>query len=204
MSWQELGHSTWGRWSGQGIQIVSLQEDNYLFRERSWVQRYNPAWLCSENKNKKLKQFHIKRLCVAKISSTVTFCTLFEHQSRVLASRLLRPTLIFWLSLHLCMRQALARVWVGAVVQRMGSGVLPAVLNAPDCLCTGRMKQAPAGRGAVKRITPALTYPCMVYHPVAKYSYCIWQRRTTTTSKRSRRWIFGTQPRSYSPYFETF
>lgn len=104
----------------------------------------------------------------------------------------------------LCMRLALARVWVGAVVRRMGPGVLPAVLMAPDCLCAGRMKQAPAGRGAVKRITPALTYPCMVYHPVAKYSYCIWWRRTTTTSGRNKRWSFGRESWSYSPYFERF
>lgn len=88
------------------------------------------------------------------------------------------------------MRLAPTRVCVGAVVWRTGSGVLPAVLMAPDCLCAGRMEQAPAGRGAVKRITPALTYPCMVYHPVAKYSYCIWRRRRTTTSERNRRWSF--------------
>lgn len=88
------------------------------------------------------------------------------------------------------MRLAPTRVCVGAVVWRTGPGVLPAVLMAPDCLCAGRMEQAPAGRGAVKRITPALTYPCMVYHPVAKYSYCIWRRRRTTTSERNRRWSF--------------
>lgn len=104
----------------------------------------------------------------------------------------------------LCMRLASARVWVGAVVRRTGPGVLPAVLMAPDCLCAGRMKQAPAGRGAVKRITPALTYPCMVYHPVAKYSYCIWRRRRTTTTERNRRWSFGREPWSHLPYFERF
>lgn len=84
---------------------------------------------------------------------------------------------------------------MGAMVWRMGPGMLPAVLMAPDCLCTGRMKQAPAGRGAVKRIIPALTYPRMVYHPVAKYSYYIWRRRRrTTTSGRNRRWSFGREP----------
>lgn len=41
MSWQELGHSTWGRWSGHGRQIFSLQEDNYLSREWSWTHN---AW----------------------------------------------------------------------------------------------------------------------------------------------------------------
>lgn len=77
----------------------------------------------------------------------------------------------------------------------MGPGMLPAVLMAPDCYYAGRMKQAPAGRGAVKRITPALTYPCMVYHPVAKYSYCIWwRRRRTTMNGRNRRWSFQREP----------
>lgn len=101
-------------------------------------------------------------------------------------------------------RLASVRVCVGAVVRRMGPGMLPAVLMVPDCLCTGRIKQAPAGWGAVKRIIPAFTYPCVVYHPVAKYSYYIWRRRRTTMSWRNRRWSFGREPWSYSPYFKRF
>lgn len=116
--------------------------------------------------------------------------------------RCLGPALFFWRSvpLRLCLRPAPPRVWVGAMVRRMGPGVLPAVLMAPDCFCAGRTQQAPAGRGAVKRISPALTYPCMVYHPVAKYSYCIWRSRATT----KRRWSFGREPWRYSAYFERF
>ena len=38
MSWQELGHSIWGRWSGLGTQIVSLHRDNNLSGECSWIQ----------------------------------------------------------------------------------------------------------------------------------------------------------------------
>lgn len=81
-------------------------------------------------------------------------------------------------------------VCVGVVVWRMGPGVLPAVLMAPDCLCAGRMKQEPAGQVAVKGIIPALTYLCMVYHPVAKSSYYIRQRWRTTSGGSSRRWSF--------------
>lgn len=147
-----------------------------------------------------MKPLHIKVLHVTEASSTLT------PSPSTQASLLLCPTLLFCCCLgSVCMRLASTGVCVGAVVRRTGPGMLPAVLMAPDCLCAGRMEQAPAGRGAVKRITPALTYPCMVYHPVAKYSYCIWRKRTTTIkSGRNRRWSFGRKARSYSPYFERF
>lgn len=45
MSWQELGRSIWGKWSGSGIQIISLQQDNDLSVECCWTEnRSNPLW----------------------------------------------------------------------------------------------------------------------------------------------------------------
>lgn len=82
---------------------------------------------------------------------------------------LLASTLVCWLSLLCIPNWHRRRFCVEAVVWIMGPGRLPAVLMAPDCLCTGSMKQAQA----VKRIIPALSYSGMVYHPVANYSYYI-------------------------------
>lgn len=171
--------------------------------------RYNPLWPHRKTKVEIMQlcvwnYFPGSAACYKRLCDYDPLSSLHKIERLLVVSARMPNSLVFWLFLALCMRLASARVWVGAVVRRMGLGTLPAVLMAPDCLCAGRMKQAPAGRGAVKRITPALTYPCMVYHPVAKYSYCIWRRRRRTTSGRNRRWSFGREPQSYSPYFRDF
>lgn len=190
MSWKKLGQSGWEKWNGHLIQIVSLHWDNYVFLRVLLDSKIsNPAWPQLKTITGNGAAAHA--IASPRLPSSARWMRLSWHpQPLVFRSSLLRVG--DWHRLGFC---------AGAVVLKTGLGTPPAAFMAPDCFRTSGTKQAPAGRGTVKRISSALTYPCMVYHPVAKHSYYIWRRRATTRNTRNMRWSSWIEPRSYLPYF---
>lgn len=102
MSWQDLGRSIRGKWSGHGIQIISLQEDNYLSVECCWTQKD----IIHSDLGKKQKQkmcscaFEAtsqKLLHVTEVSATMTPPP--NSTASFGASAPLSNSLVFWLSL---------------------------------------------------------------------------------------------------------